>query len=191
MTGTKLRQQEAFLAEAMRLAQDGDAHAYRELLESTRAILQVYVRRVLGRMGLADPGEVEDRVQEILLALHDKRHTYDPRRPFLPWLFAISRYKLIDYGRGRRRAPRSVPVESVEDMLEAPVFAEPGAAHELAALLGALTPRAREALELVKIEGLSVAEAAARTRMSESALKVTVHRALKHLRAKWGSERRR
>lgn len=176
------------LEQAMAAAQRGDGAAYRALLETIRGLLRAYLGRVVNRMGIKDSFVVEDLTQEVLLAVHLKRHTYDPRQPFLPWLFSIARYKVIDHGRRRRHSPtawtKAVALEALAD----PVFAEPGVAADLETLLGRLPERSRRALELVKLEGLSVAEAAARTQMTESALKVTVHRALKTLRELWRRE---
>ena len=103
----------------------------------------------------------------------------------LAWLFAIARYKLIDFGRRRRKDASHEDIKSIEDTLEAPVFSSPDAATELDALLAKLPERSRRALTLVKIDGLTVAEAAARTQMSVPALKVTVHRALKALKGRF------
>lgn len=164
----------------MQRAQAGDAQAYRLVLETARVILKVYARRFLLRMGVADPAEAEDRVQEILLAVHQKRHTFDPSQPFEPWLFAIARYKLIDYGRQRKRRPEWRELD--EETLATPVFEEAASRDDLEKLLSQLPERSREVLRMVKLEGLSVAEAAARSQMSESALKVLVHRTLKKLR---------
>ncbi len=166
----------------MRQAQQGDVASYKELLEGARVILLVYASRTLRRMGLHDQGSVDDLVQETLLAVHAKRHTYDPAQLFTPWLFAIARYKLIDFGRSRKRAGVVVGLEQVEDVLEAPVFADPTTETDLKVLMEQLPKKTRLILELVKLEGLSIAETAARTQMSESAIKVTVHRALKALR---------
>ena len=168
----------------MQRAQAGDVQAYRELLEAVRVILQIYSARSLKRMGIQDQGSVDDLVQEILLAIHNKRHTYDPTLMFTPWLFAIARYKLIDFARASRRRGHTVSIDEVEEELSAPVFADPTAEGDLSGLLAALPEKSRRILELIKLEGLSVAETSARMQMRESAVKVTVHRALKNLRAK-------
>ena len=169
----------------MKQAQKGDKEAYREVLSVLRTILEAYASGVLRRMGKYDAATVEDLVQEILIALHEKRHTYDAARPFLPWAFAIARYKLIDHGRREKRRPGNVALESMEEFLKSPVFEEPGSASDLAVALSKLPEKSRNLLELVKVEGLSVAEAAAKTKMSESAIKVAVHRALKTLRGQF------
>lgn len=174
---------DVYLAEAMAKAQRGDQAAYREVLESIRVIIKLYSTRILKRIGRYDPGIAEDMTQDVLLAVHQKRHTYDPSQPLLPWLFSITRYKIIDYGRRERRRPTS-SLEGLEEALAAPVLSEAGTERDLAAILATLPARTREVLEMVKLEGLSVAEAAARTQLSESNVKVLVHRALKTLRGK-------
>jgi RNA polymerase sigma factor (sigma-70 family) len=184
-----LESKEFLLAQGMALAQLGDAQAYRDVLGVARAILQAYASGVLRRMGKYDANTVEDMVQEILIALHEKRHTYDPRRAFLPWLFAIARYKLIDFGRKEKRRPIQIHLDAVEQALSAPVFQEAGSAQDLAVAMAKLPEKSRHILEMVKVEGLSVAEAAAKTRMTESALKVAVHRALKMLRGEFKDQR--
>lgn len=192
MSGDRqIQKQEVLLRNAMIRAQHGDAAAYRELLGNVRVILQVYTERFLRRMGVTDPAIAEDQLQEILLAVHGKRHTYDSAQLFTPWLFAIARYKLIDYGRRRRREQAPVDLQSVEDTLAAPIFGDPTAASDLKKLMAELPEQSRRALELFKLEELSVAEVAAQTQLSRSAVKVTVHRALKSLRARLRKEEAR
>lgn len=181
--------EEAKLSELMRRAQDGDAEAYRECLSVSRVLVTLYATRVLGRMGIRDTGYAEDMVQEVLLAVHAKRHTYDPSQLFTPWLFAIARYKLIDFGRRRKQEAGRQPLDGLDEALAAPVFSEPGVEDDLRKLVSTLPARQRELLGLVKLEGLSVAEAAARAGMSEGAVKVSVHRAMKSLKSLLGKER--
>lgn len=180
-----LREREVLLAQRMARAQAGDAGAYRELLMTVRVVVEAYVKRILTRAGISDGSAAEDLVQEVLIAVHEKRATYDPRRPFTPWLFAIARYKTIDLLRARRRAGSTVPLEDFENGTERPCFgpqeSDPFAGADVARLLAGLPDAARRAIEAVKLEGLSVAEAAAREQVSESGLKVTVHRALRKL----------
>jgi RNA polymerase sigma-70 factor (ECF subfamily) len=176
------------LGELMRRAQGGDGVAYDELLTAVRVILTVYVRSASRRLHRDDPAVTDDVVQEALLALHRKRHTYDPAQPFMPWALAIARYKVIDAWRARRRRPAD-PTEASE--LEAvaaegsPAADDAVARTDVEQLLAQLPERTRRLVELVKLEGFSVAEAAAATQMSESAVKVAVHRALKTLRARF------
>jgi len=126
-------------------------------------------------------------LQEILLAVHNQRHTYDPTQPLSAWLYAIAKYKLIDCL--RRRARREQLHVSLDDdapplLLAADDDEAREARRDLAQLLAALPPRHRLPIECVKLQGLSVAEAARRLKMSESAVKVGVHRGLKALAAK-------
>lgn len=188
--GTVAHKQEAQLAQLMRQAQAGDGESYRTLLETARTLVLAYTARGLTRMGLADPKTAEDLAQEILLAVHTKRATYDPAQLFTPWLYAIARYKLIDFGRARRRQGIAVDVEALAETLPAENGTAPGTADDLHRLLEELPEKQRRALELVKLEGLSIAETSAATGMSESAVKVSVHRALKGLKARWKKEER-
>jgi RNA polymerase sigma-70 factor (ECF subfamily) len=162
----------------MARAQAGDQAAYRALLEDVSSELRAFLRR-----RLRDPHAVEDVVQEILLTVHRARHTYDPARPFEPWLMAIARHTAVDAFRRDRRRAR---VERLADDDEALDVAsnESGAELPLRAALDGLPESQREALELLKIQGLSVEEAAAQSGVSEGALRVRVHRAYRALRAR-------
>jgi len=159
-------------------AQDGDEAAYRQSLSLLAGRLRAYLRRRLS----AQPDEVEDLVQETLLALHLQRGTYDPSLPVSAWAVAIARHKLIDVW--RRRGRRDAWHDAIDDVDEALLASEPddgGARRDLAVLLNDLPEAQRQAIVLTKLEGLSVAEAAASTGASESAIKVQVHRGLKRL----------
>jgi RNA polymerase sigma factor (sigma-70 family) len=172
---------------AMARAQDGDREAYRRLLEGIAPYLRFLVRR---RMGSA--GELEDTVQDILLTVHSIRHTYDPARPFGPWLVAIAERRVVDALRRRgRREAREAPLESMEE-----TFADPGANHPEAAAEGRalreaverLPPAQREAIRLLKLNEMSLKEAAAASGMSIAALKVATHRGLRSLRRLFGKQ---
>lgn len=160
---------------------EGDALAYRTFLQK----LSVHLRAFLGRRLFGWPDEVEDLVQECLLAMHNQRHTYQSNQPLTAWVHAIARYKMIDLLRAKRgREALHVPLE--DDLA---VFAESAeeasdARRDIGALLKTLPDRHRLPIEQVKLEGLSVAEAAARIGMSESAVKVGIHRGLKALALK-------
>ena len=159
-------------------AQDGDEVAYRQCLSLLSGRLRAYLRRRLA----AQPDEVEDLVQETLLALHLQRGTYDPSLSVSAWAVAIARHKLIDVW--RRRGRRDALHDAFEDVDEALLASEPddgGARRDLGVLLKDLPEAQRQAIVLTKLEGLSVAEAAASTGASESAIKVQVHRGLKRL----------
>jgi RNA polymerase sigma-70 factor (ECF subfamily) len=159
----------------------GDAAAYRLFLAALGAHLRAYYRKRMTRW----PDDVEDLVQEALLAVHNSRHTYKLEQPLTAWVHTIARYKLIDLLRSRSRYEAlAVPLE--EDLQ---VFAESAedaadARRDLEELLQSLPERHRRALVMMKVEGATAAEAATATGMSESAVKVAVHRGLKALAAK-------
>jgi len=153
----------------------GDAQAHRALLSLLQARLRAYFSpRMSG-----EPADVEDLVQETLLAVHLRRASWDRDQPFSPWAFAIARYKLVDHWR-RRRVRKVAPLEDVADFLAAPdVMLDDGL--DLTRALAGLPSRQRELIEAVKIDGRSLAEAGLRTGVSEGAAKVALHRALKSL----------
>ena len=158
----------------MAAAQAGDAAVYHRLLMEVGDWLRRYFARRL------PPGMVDDAVQDTLLAIHVKRHTYDPMRPFEPWLAAIARYKWID----RLRAMKAAPTEALSEDIP---FADHGdavsSAHSLERLLRELKPAQSEVIRLVRLQGLSVAEAASRTGQSVALVKVNIHRGLGRLAA--------
>ena len=167
----------------MAAAQAGDSVAYAGLL---RAIVP-FLRMVIRRQHV--PGdEVDDIVQDTLLSIHRVRHTYDPSRPLLPWLAAIAQRRAFD---GRRRRARVDTLEvAAPELLE--TFPDLSANNKIEAndehswlrrAVATLTPKQREAVELVKLRGLSVAEAASMSGQSQGAIKVNVHRALQALRS--------
>jgi len=163
----------------------GDAAAYRLLLKTLSAHLRAFLRRRLQRW----PDEVEDLVQECLLAIHNQRTSYDIGVPFTAWAHAIARYKLIDWL--RRHAHRDALHDPLDeaDQLFAVADEEAGdARRDLATLLAGLPDKQREAIVLTKVDGLSVREAADALSMSEANVKVSVHRGLKALAAKLRNE---
>ena len=156
----------------------GDAPAYHAFLKELSAHLRAFLKGRLARL----PDEVEDLVQETLLAVHNQRHTYDAAQPLTAWVHAIARYKLVDLL--RRRAGRDALHDPLDDELT--VFAQSDteaadARRDIAKLLERLPDRQRLPIIHMKLEGLSVVEAARLTGMSESAVKVGVHRGLKAL----------
>lgn len=173
---------ETRLKALMLAALDGDAAAYRALLSALTPHLRAYFAR---RVGAAD---AEDLVQETLIAIHTRRATYDRALPFTAWLHAIARYKLIDHFR-RAKLRRSLPIESAESVLAEEESESAGARRDVERLLAALPQKRSDLVRQVKLEGLSTAEAAARGGISESAVKVGVHRAMKALSAMIGRER--
>ncbi|MFP4592413.1 sigma-70 family RNA polymerase sigma factor [Ralstonia sp.] len=165
----------------MARAQGGDREAYRRLLEGLTPYL-----RALAVRHLQDRSDIEDTVQDVLLTLHMVRHTYDPARPFGPWLVAIAHRRIVD---GLRRRGRIGMHETVLDT-ELETFsadetnlleeaADAGVVHDAVARL----PKGqREAIQMLKLEEMSLKEAAAASGTSVAALKVATHRALKTLR---------
>ena len=158
----------------MAAAQNGNGGAYRRLLGEVRDWLaRFYARRL-------PPSLVDDAVQETLVAIHEKRHTYDPDRPFKPWLAAVARYKWIDRLRSmRRHATEELPGDLAVGDHESAVTS----AIVLAQLLVQLKPAQQEAIRLVKLQGFSVEEASARSGQSASLVKVNIHRGLAKLAA--------
>ena len=159
----------------------GDGPAYHAFLKELAPHLRAFFRKRLARI----PDEVEDLVQEVLLAVHNQRHTYDPGQPLTPWAHAIAKYKFVDFLRRRARGEGLTdPLDDEMEMFSAADSEAAEARRDLAKLLETLPDRHRLPIVHVKIEGLSVAEAAALTGMSESAVKIGVHRGLKALAAK-------
>ena len=174
---------EAELHDLFVRGQAGDGAAYHAFLRRLGAHLRAYLaRRLFGW-----PDEVEDLVQECLLAMHNQRHTYQPEQPLTAWVHAIARHKMIDLLRAK--AGREALHDPLDDDL--PVFAQSleeagDARRDLAGLLETLPDRHRLPIVHVKLEGRSVAETAKLTGMSESAVKVGIHRGLKALAIKLG-----
>lgn len=162
---------------------DGLAADHAALLRALVPLLSGFYRRhVRGN----DP-DIEDLVQETLIAVHTKRGTYDRDRPFTAWLFAIARYKMIDHF---RRTRRLVPIEGMEDELVCAGFGDASDARiDIEALLGTLPSKQAAAIRATHIEGQSVAEAAAAGGIGESDVKVSVHRGLKSLFARIQGDR--
>lgn len=171
---------EEHLRELMMRGLGGDRVAYQAFLKDLSAHLRAFYRRRLVRL----PDEVEDLVQETLIAVHNQRHTYEPDQPLTAWVHAIARYKLIDML--RRRASHDALTDPLDDDLDALARSDTEAAdaqRDVARLLEQLPDHHRLPIQYVKLNGLSVAEAAHATGMSESAVKVGVHRGLRALAA--------
>jgi RNA polymerase sigma-70 factor (ECF subfamily) len=157
----------------MLLGLAGDASAQTALLDDLARRLRAYFARRLG----ADSADLEDLVQESLIAIHLKRHTYDQTQPFTPWAYAIARYKLIDHLR-RSRSHREAPLDDALELTDPNEPQDPDAALDLARLLAALPERQRRLVTDVKITGLSIDEVSRKSGLSPSAVKVGVHRAV-------------
>jgi RNA polymerase sigma-70 factor (ECF subfamily) len=159
----------------------GDSAAYQAFLKGLSAHLRAFLRKRLARL----PDEVEDLVQESLIAVHNQRHTYDPGQPLSAWVQAIARYKLVDLL--RRRAAQELLTDPLDDEADFFSTADSDAAEarrDLHKLLDELPDQHRLPIIHTRLEGLSVQEAAKITGMSESAIKVGVHRGLKALAAR-------
>lgn len=155
---------------------DGDSGAHRELLDVLSRFLRGYFARRLG----AAAGEAEDLVQETLLAVHLKRESYDRSLPFTPWAYALARYKLIDYLRRRKRSPQ-IPLEDAGALFAADDTEEGALRTDLDRLLQRLPDRQRSLIEDVKLQGLSVEEAAQKRGVTAVSARVMLHRSLKWL----------
>ena len=160
---------------------DADAAAYQRFLKELSAHLRAFLRRRLAQW----PDAVEDLVQETLLAVHNQRHTYRPDLPVTAWAHAIARYKLIDWLRAHRvKEALNDPLDDASELFASSDSEAALAKRDLGQLLQTLPDRQRLPIVHVKLEGLSVVETAQLTGMSESAVKVGVHRGLKALAAK-------
>lgn len=175
----------------MAAAQAGDRAAYEQLLRGVTPFIRAVTRR-----HCRNPADLEELVQDSLLTLHRVRHTYDPARPFSPWLAAIASRRSIDGLRRRLRQAR----HEVTDASAHETFVDGAAnydvehlrsAEEVAELLRLLPRRQREALEALKLREMSLAEASLASGQSIGALKVNAHRALKALRALFQERERR
>ena len=170
------------LGRLMQAAQAGDGEAYVALLGAVAPRVRQVVRR---QRGFAGPEDVEDLVQDVLLSLHVARATYDPERPFVPWLLAIVRNRLAD---GARRHVRQAAHEVTVDDLAvtfgdtaANTIMEAGDTRALKDAVQALPPGQRQAIELLKLREMSLKEAAEASGVSVGALKVATHRAMRAL----------
>ncbi|HEY3047776.1 MAG TPA: sigma-70 family RNA polymerase sigma factor [Polaromonas sp.] len=177
----RIVQREERLKKLLEQGLAGDGVAYHGFLKELSAHLRGFFRKNLFRW----PDDVEDLVQETLLAVHHQRHTYRPDQPLTAWVHAIARYKLVDLLRSK--SSREALSDSLDDELE--IFATSDtdvadARRDLGKLLAGLPDRQRLPIVHVKLEGLSTMEAAQLTGMSESAVKVGIHRGLKALAAK-------
>jgi RNA polymerase sigma-70 factor (ECF subfamily) len=183
---SRLNEGEERLRGLLILGLGGDSTAYRAFLKELSAHLRGYFRRRLNSL----PDEVEDLLQECLIAIHNQRQTYDARQPLTAWVHAIAKYKLVDLM--RRRARHDLLNDPLDDEMD---FATPSdeeaadARRDIGELLTHLPERQRLPIVHTKLEGLSVAETAELTGMSESAVKIGVHRGLKALAALIRGER--
>lgn len=165
----------------MQEAQQGNKASYRALLEESARITRAFLAR-----RLSNTSELEDVVQEVLIAIHKARHTYQSKRPYKPWLYALANYKLNDYLRGHyRRASREELTDTLPETAadEHVTFAD-RTNEQLDEALAELNDKQKAILYKTKVEGHTNREVADALGMTESAVKVTVHRTLKLLQKK-------
>ncbi|GGE34190.1 RNA polymerase sigma factor [Primorskyibacter flagellatus] len=169
-------------SDLLRRANRGDGAAYAAFLAEVAPVVRTICRQ---RSGGAE--DVEDIVQEVLLAVHAKRHTWREADPVTPWLYAIARYKTADAGRRRRGQGGQVPIETVAEVLPEET-GDTTAARDLAQLLGRIDTHSAGIVRSVGIEGQSAGEVGARLGMTEGAVRVAYHRALVKLKDLAGAE---
>jgi RNA polymerase sigma-70 factor, ECF subfamily len=171
---------EAEISRLLRAAIAGDERAYAEFLHRTAALVRGFARRKIVQGGV-DP---EDVVQETLLAIHLKRHTWRPDAPVLPWIYAIARFKLID---AFRRRGRRIEI-GIDEIAE--TFAEPEAEtvseRDINRALDSLSPAQRSVVSAMSVEGRSIAETAAKLGITETAVRVSLHRGLAAIAKRFG-----
>jgi RNA polymerase sigma factor (sigma-70 family) len=182
-TDSTLAERDRVWSQLMRAAQAGERAAYERLLREVTPFIRSIVRRHSNNRA-----DIEEMVQDTLLTVHRVRHTYDPQRPFGPWLASIASRRSIDALRRRIRvarieAPDEGAYETFADASANREMDAVGSSEEVGELLRQLPPRQREALEALKLKEMSLAEASAASGQSVTALKVNAHRALKALRA--------
>jgi RNA polymerase sigma-70 factor, ECF subfamily len=178
ITDRALIEREAALKAQFLKGLDGDSAVYASCLSELSKLLRGFLRKRLAAL----PDEVEDLVQEVLIAIHNQRHTFDAAQPLTAWAHAIARFKLIDFFRRRGVRGEQVDIDDVaEELVASDDHGANDAKRDVLALLEELPAKHREAIHWVKIEGLSIAEAALKTGQSESSVKVNIHRGLKAL----------
>ena len=161
----------------MRAALRGDEAAYRRFLQAVAPVLRGIIA---ARGGGLDPAGREDILQEALLAIHLKRHTWREDAPLRPWLYALTRHKIVDAFRARGRRVH-LPVEDFSEVLAAPAERDPTEAADMDKLIARLEPRAADIVRAIGLQGATFAEAAGRFSMTEGAVRVALHRALRRL----------
>lgn len=178
--GVTERMRDSEWSQLMRAAMSGDQGAYQRFLTEASRALRAMVRRGLGSTEISG-ADAEDVVQEVILAIHMKRHTWDQTKPIGPWIVAITRNKMIDEIRRRGRRTE-VPIDGMLDILEAPPGQDDASnTYDVGRILAALSGKARDIVKSIAIDGYSTREVAERLGMSEVAVRVQLHRSLKAL----------
>ncbi len=159
----------------------GETAAYRAFLSGCAALVRGYLRR-----RLSSAADVEDLVQETLLAIHTRRESYDPELPVTSWVHAIAKYRLIDHWRRAGRRGVTVDLDDANDLASEPEHEATDARRDVGVLLARLPPKQRDAIRMVKLEEASVRDAAVALGLTESDVKVSIHRGLKALQRLMG-----
>ncbi len=167
------------LEDLLRAANRGDARAYEAFLRQVVPVVRGIARSRGGGLG---PDACEDIVQETMLAIHQKRHTWREDMPVRPWLYAIVRYKVIDAFRARGQRV-SLPVEDLANVLAAPDGPDPTERNDAERVIAALDSRSAEIVRAIGLDGASIGDTASALGMTEGAVRVALHRALKRLAA--------
>lgn len=167
---------EAHLRALMLQGLAGDAAAHRTFLTEAAALLRAYFRNRLR----GAPEDAEDLVQETLVALHTRRDTYDAAYPLTAWMYAIARYRLIDHLR-RQKHRTHASLDGIDVSDSDPAYEASDARRDVRVLLDKLPEKQRTAIRMVKLEEKSVRETAEATGLSESDIKISIHRGLKTL----------
>jgi RNA polymerase sigma-70 factor (ECF subfamily) len=183
MSGACVSGREADWTDWMRAANAGDTAAYDRLLRDLAAAFRPLVRRGLARAG-RPVADAEDVVQDMLLAVHVKRHTWDATQPLGPWVRAVARHKLIDALR-RRGGRFDLPIEDFSETLAAEEAEHPVAERDVQRHLNGLPARQRDVVRAVAVDGASISETADRLKMTQVAVRVALHRGLAALAAKF------
>lgn len=155
----------------------GDAAAHRTFLSAISGNLRAFYRSRLRN----SPEQAEDLLQETLIAIHTRRESYDPGFPVTAWVYAIARYRLIDHWRRMGRRGEHIPVEDANELFTASEDEAVDAKRDVTRLLGQLSQKQEESIRLVKLDGMSVKDAAAKIGLSESDVKISIHRGMKTL----------
>lgn len=172
-----MRDSESEWSVLMRAAIGGDGRAYARLLTEITPVLRGIVR---SRGRALSPDRHEDIVQDVLLAIHEKRHTWRPDSPLKPWLYAVTRHKVVDAFR-RRGASVHLPIEDFTDFLESEPGPDPLARRDTDRLLAGIDDRSAAIVRAVAIDGEETGAVGARLSMTEGAVRVALHRAMKKL----------
>ncbi len=165
------------LDDLLRAANRGDTRAYGDFLRAITPVVRGIARARAGGLG---EDVTEDIVQETLLAIHQKRHTWREDMPVRPWLYAIVRYKVVDAFRSRGRRVQ-VPIDDFADVLPAEAGPDPTERSDAERVIGALDPRSARIVRAIGLEGASIAETSQALHMTETAVRVALHRGLKKL----------